>query len=163
VADENPPGVDGGERDTLMAFLDYLRQRVLTKLSGVGDDVAHLSDLPSGTSLYWLGTHMAAVEINQFQRIVDGRTDDAIVPPPPPPAEHDRMADVLARYRAACDESRRILQIWDDLGARTRGVTRRTGEYRTVRWVLVNTINETARHLGHLDILRERLDGTTGM
>jgi uncharacterized damage-inducible protein DinB len=161
VSDIGPPATDGSERETLVAFLDYLRERVLEKLADVDDDRARQQSVSSGTSLYWLGTHMAAVEINQFQRVLDGRDENRLVPPPPP-QDNDPMPDVLARYRAACGESRRILSTFDDLGEMGRGVDRRTGDRRTVRWVLTHMIEETARHAGHIDILREQLDGLTG-
>jgi hypothetical protein len=162
VNDVGPPSVDGDELATLTAFLDYLRDRIVAKLTGVDDAAARTSQVASGTTIYWLGTHMAAVEINQSQRILDGRAEDALVPPPPPAAEHDSMTDVVARYESVCDESRRILSGFDDLGAVGRGVDRKTGGARTVRWVLTHLIEETARHAGHLDILREQLDGSAG-
>lgn len=161
MSDIGPPATDGSELETLFAFLDYLRERVLKKLADVDDDTAREQLVPSGTSLYWLGIHMAAVEINQFQRVLDGRDETRLVPPPPP-QDSDRMPDVLARYRTACGESRRILSKFDDLGELGRGVDRRTGDRRTVRWVLTHIIEETARHAGHLDNLREQLDGRTG-
>jgi hypothetical protein len=158
--DRVPPPDDSDERSTLTAFLEYLRDCVVSKLEGADDKGSLESALPSGTSIYWLGTHMAAVEINQFQRILDGRSVDEIVPPPPPP-DVDTMQAVVDRYQAACAESRRILASFDDLGAMGRGVGRK-GDRRNVRWVLTHMIEETARHAGHLDILREELDGATG-
>lgn len=162
VPDRDPPESGIDERSTLTEFLDYLRQSFAAKLAGFDDDAAHESHLPSGTSLYWLGVHMAAVEINQFQRVLAGRDDEALVPPPPPNPHEDRMSEVRRRYEAACAESRLILTEFDDLATLGRGVGRRSSERRTVRWVLVHMIEETARHAGHLDILREELDGVVG-
>lgn len=162
VTDIPPPSLDGDERAMLNGFLDYLRSRVAAKLSGVDDDLARRPQVSSGTSIYWLGTHMSAIELNQFQRILDGRPDDQLVPPAPPPPDEDRMSEVLARYDTACRESRSILAGFDDLGTLSNGVDRRTGERRTVRWVMTHMIEETARHLGHLDILREQADESTG-
>ena len=161
MADVVPPPSDGSERETLVAFLEYLRSRIVAKLTGIDDDASRRSALPSGTTIYWLGTHMAAVEINQFQRVLDGRSEGALVPGPPPPADEDRMADVIARYEATCEESRQILASFETLDVLGRGRGRK-GDVRTVRWVLTHMIEETARHAGHLDILREQLDGTTG-
>lgn len=159
--DRIPPPDDRDELTTLTAFLDYLRGCIVAKLEGAEDERAKRSQVPSGTSIYWLGTHMAAVEINQFQHILDGRSPEEIVPPAPPDAEVDTMSAVVERYQVACAESRRILSSFDDLGVMGRGVGRK-GDRRTVRWVLTHMIEETARHAGHLDILREQLDGTTG-
>jgi hypothetical protein len=159
--DRIPPPDDADERATLTAFLEYLRACCVAKLDGVSEDAAKQAQVPSGTSIYWLGTHLAAVEINQFQRILDGRTAEAIVPPAPPDVEEDTIGAVIERYQTACEESRRILATYDDLGEMGRGVGRK-GDGRSVRWVLTHMIEETARHAGHLDILREQLDGTAG-
>lgn len=159
--DRIPPSDDSDERTTLTAFLEYLRGCIVAKLEGVDDDGSKQSPLPSGTSIYWLGTHMAAVEINQFQRILAGRSPEAIVPPAPPAPDVDTMQAVVDRYQTACAESRRILASFNELDAMGRGVGRR-GDRRNVRWVLTHMIEETARHAGHLDILREELDGSTG-
>lgn len=157
-----PPQVRGDERTVLTTSLDYLRARVVEKLAGVEYAALHASTLPSGTSMYWLGTHMSAVEINQFQRIIAGRADADLVPPRPPPPSEDTLAQVLARYERACHESRSILSDFPKLDSIARGVDHRTGERPSIRWVLVHMIEETARHAGHLDILREQIDGATG-
>lgn len=159
--DRIPPPDDADERTTLTAFLEYLRDCVIAKLDGVADDRSKQPQVPSGTSIHWLGTHLAAVEINQFQRILHGRPAEQIVPPAPPDVADDTMDAVIERYTIACAESRRILASYDDLATIGRGVGRK-GDRRTVRWVLTHMIEETARHAGHLDILREQLDGTTG-
>jgi len=162
VTDVGPPIVDSDERATLTAFLDYLRLRVVAKLTGIDDDAARTVQVPSGTTIYWLATHLTAVELNQFQRILDGRAEELLFPPPPPPPDIDVLGDAIRRYETACAESRRVLAGFDDLGATGRGLDRRTDLPRTVRWVLTHTIEETARHAGHLDILREQLDGQAG-
>jgi hypothetical protein len=162
VPDVDPPHVEGDERATLTASLDYLRSRVVEKLVGVDEVNLRVSTVPSGTTMYWLGTHMSAVEINQFQRIIAGRPDSQLLPPAPPPPDEDDLTQVLARYTTACEESRRILDACADLDQLAAGVSRRTGNRPTVRWVLVHMIEETARHAGHLDILREQADGSIG-
>ena len=121
MADEpSLPGVTGGEREHLTAFLDYLRGSALRKLSLVPEELARRQLVPSGTSLYWLAVHLTAVEINQFQRLLDGRSDDELLPPRPGPSDTDEAA--LRRYQLACDESRRILESRADLSALSMGV-----------------------------------------
>jgi hypothetical protein len=69
------------------------------------------------------------------------------------------LDDLVALYEAACERSRQAAagRELDDVGA----VERRDGPF-TLRFALVHMLEETARHLGHLDILRELLDGSTG-
>ncbi|HEV2369724.1 MAG TPA: DUF664 domain-containing protein [Acidimicrobiales bacterium] len=153
--------VEADERQTLYAFLDYLRGCVAAKASDVPESTGRREVVPSGTSVYWLVSHLTAVEINLFQRILDGRAEEALVPPRPS-LEGDRLDFALARYQVACAESRSIAESFPDLGVRGRGVERRTGQPRTVRWIFIHAIEETARHAGHLDILCEQLDGRTG-
>jgi hypothetical protein len=157
--DENPPFIDADERESLCAFLDYLRECVVRKVGGVEDDAAARQMVPSGTSILWLITHLTAVEINQFQRMFAGRAESELVPLPPP--SDDQLELAVTRYQRACDESRSILATTADLATMAAGKSRR-GHQATLRWTLLHTIEETARHLGHLDILREELDGATG-
>lgn len=159
VPDRRPPVVASDERGTLLTALDYLRECVVAKLDGVDEAAARRPLVPSGTSLLWLAVHLTAVEINLFQRILVGRSTDALVPAPPPTA--DTLALALARYAQACAESRRITDQLTDLGHQAVGYDRQ-GNHPTLRWLLTHGIEETARHLGHLDILREQIDGTTG-
>lgn len=151
--------VDADERASLAGCLDYLRSCVVAKLAGVDEEAAARPQVPSGTSLLWLAQHLTAVEIQQFQRVFAGRPAAEIVPPPPPP--EDRLVLAVARYGVACAESRMIVAGCVDLGQRAAGRDRQ-GEQPTLRWVLVNAIQETARHAGHIDILREQVDGVTG-
>ena len=72
-------------------------------------------------------------------------------------ADGESLAEIVADYEAACRESREVLERYG-LDDRCRG----GGGTQNVRWVLVHMIEETGRHCGHLDILRELLDGTTG-
>ena len=153
--------VDADERGSLGACLDYLRSCVVAKLAGVDEGAAARPQVPSGTSLHWLAQHLTAVEIQQFQRVLAGRPAGEIVPPPPRPLPDDSVALALARYETACAESRTIVAGCPDLGRRAAGRDRH-GEQPTVRWVLLNAIQETARHAGHIDILREQVDGATG-
>jgi hypothetical protein len=160
LVDENPPMVDGDERATLCSFLDYLRACVPRKVEGLREADAWRAMVPSSTSVAWLVTHLTAAEVNLFQRMFAGRLEAELVPPEPP--TDDRLDLAVARYLAACEESRTIVDASGDLGAMATGRTRK-GRQATLRWTLVHTIEETARHLGHLDILREQIDGAVGL
>ena len=67
-----------------------------------------------------------------------------------------------ARYRAACERSRAVVRATSDLDRRSVAVSRRSGEPFDLRWVLLHMIEETARHAGHADLLREAIDGRVG-
>src|SRR5207245_1468394 len=111
------------ERNTVLAFLDYLRESVVAKLRDVPEVLARKALVPSGTSLYWLASHLTAVEINQFQRTLDGRAESDLVPSPPPANDSHEMA--VSRYELACAESRSIVESFPDLGMPGRGRDRR--------------------------------------
>ena len=99
----------------------------MAKLDGVPDESSRKA-LPSGTSLYWLATHLTAVEINLFQRILEGRPDDRLIPPRPPAPPDDVLEDAVVRYQLACTESRAVLDSFPDIGVEGRGRDRRTSE-----------------------------------
>jgi hypothetical protein len=68
------------------------------------------------------------------------------------------LRTLRAEYRAACSTSNEIIAAVGDADA---SVTR-NGKTRDLRWVLLAVIEETARHAGHADIIREQIDGQTG-
>jgi hypothetical protein len=110
--------------------------------------------VPSGTNLLGLLNHLTYVERSTFlgERVTDWLATFTADP-------NDRVADVVARYREAVSDANEVLDACSDLAApvRTPG---RGGP--AVRWALAHMIEETGRHAGHADILRELIDGTTG-
>jgi hypothetical protein len=72
------------------------------------------------------------------------------------------LGRLLAEYRASCDQLRQLVAPLD-LDTASRGALSWRSEPVTLRWVLMHLIEETARHNGHIDILREMADGVTGM
>jgi len=149
----------GAEKESLKVSLDRHRDAVLWKLEGLGDDDLRRPMVPSGTSLLGLVKHLAAVEYgwfcDTFGREIEPLPfddDDLRVRP------EETTADILAFYgraRAAAD------QAIDELDVEDTG-TAWFGEAVTMRWVLIHMIEETARHAGHVDILRELIDGMAG-
>jgi hypothetical protein len=78
-------------------------------------------------------------------------------------AVDDTPEELLALYRAACDRSRAVVAEYDDLAALSVAESRVEAEgYFSLRWILLHMIEETARHAGHLDAIRELLDGEKG-
>ncbi|MDK1474363.1 DinB family protein [Streptomyces sp. 549] len=158
--DLRPPSLNADEKTTLVVFLDYLRQSVASKAAGVSDEEGHAPRVPSGTSVLGLVKHLTAVELNWFVWAYTGADvppwDDESAPAPAETAE-----SLLAAYRDAVERCNRIVRDCADLdvpGARSMRET----PPPSMRWILVHMIEETARHAGHADILREQIDGSTG-
>ncbi|MEU9974659.1 DinB family protein [Streptomyces sp. NPDC051014] len=152
-----------GEKDTLHASLDRHRDAVLWKLEGLDDEQLRRPMTPSGTNLLGLVKHLASVEygwsVESFVGEVeplwfDPYTDDDLTVGPGETTR--RILDFYGRARAAADAviTGRPLDALGRPGWRDHEVS--------LRWVLVHMIEETARHAGHVDILRELIDGATG-
>ena len=153
------------ERDHINRFLDYVRDCVVRKVDGVSDDDARQPRTASGTSIGGLVKHLTWVERGWFrwrllgeELVGDPCTDDD------PDADMrmepgESLVDLLADYARACDESREIMAARDldtfTVNPPMRGPV-------SLRWIGWHLVEETARHVGHLDILREQLDGVTG-
>jgi uncharacterized damage-inducible protein DinB len=167
-----PPPIpkQASERDTLVAFLDYYRELLIDKASGLSDEQLHTRLPPSTLTLGALINHAALVEDDWFT------LDFAGQPLPEPwasaPFEDDRdwefntahevpTEELFARYRSAIARSRDVLGVVDDLGELSQR-TGRDGEQWSMRWILVHMIEETARHCGHADFIRESIDGAVG-
>jgi uncharacterized damage-inducible protein DinB len=153
----------GAEKESLKVSLDRHRDAVLWKLEGLGDDDLRRSMVPSGTSLLGLVKHLAAVEYGWFCDTFGREIEPLPFDDDDPDADlrvrpEETTEDILAFYgraRAAAD------QAIDELDVEDTG-TAWFGEAVTMRWVLIHMIEETARHAGHVDILRELIDGMAG-
>jgi hypothetical protein len=145
------------EVEQLRAALNGLRAGVLRKLAGLSGEDARRSTVGSGTSLAGLVQHLTFVESMWFEEIVGGgkadRGDRSMRVDPSVP-----LRILRAEYRVACAASNEIIATVGDADA---PVTR-NGKTRNLRWVLLAVIEETARHAGHADIVRDEIDGQTG-
>jgi hypothetical protein len=155
----------GGEREQLAGFLDFLRATVVMKAKGLTDEQARRSLLPSELmTVAGLLSHLAYVEQYWFGIVFDGRLDPwAERMKTDVDAEFRAALDIplptlIADYEAQCQLSRDIVAKLDLDAAATTG----RGQPVNLRWVLIHMIEETGRHAGHLDLLRELLDGSTG-
>jgi hypothetical protein len=145
------------EVEQLRATLDGLRAAVLRKLAGLSDEDARRSTVGSGTNLAGLVQHLTFVESMWFEQIVAGRKatrGDRSMRVDPSVS----LRTLRAGYRAACAASNEIIASVGD----ARAPVRHNGKTRDLRWVLLTVIEETARHAGHADIIREQIDGQTG-
>jgi hypothetical protein len=77
-------------------------------------------------------------------------------------AAEDTPEALLALYAASCERSRAVYAAAESLDQHSVVGDRRTGAPFTLRWIMLHMIEETARHNGHVDLLREAIDGVTG-
>ena len=154
----------GPGKDTLLTLLDTNRAVVVWKLGGLSLEEASLPVVDSGTSLLGLVKHLAYVERWWFDDFFAGNTVDYPWSEEDPDAdfrieEGETVDDVISLYVEAVARSNELVAEaqMDDLSARSRG-----GEQFALRWIVAHMIEETARHAGHADIIRELIDGTTG-
>ncbi|NHA68308.1 DinB family protein [Phycicoccus flavus] len=160
----------GDERAQLLGFLAGQRDALRRKCTGV--DAAGLSAAhpPSTLTLGALLHHAAYTEDWWFTVCVGGGEMPPIWQALDVDADIDAEMTVsstmtpdalLARYDEACARSDAVLAQVPDLGQRARSRSG-PGEPGNVRWVVLHMIEETARHAGHADLLREAVDGSTG-
>jgi uncharacterized damage-inducible protein DinB len=163
--DRSAPVTDANEFDMLTGWLDHHRETLELKCAGLDEEQLKTRSVPpSSLSLLGLVRHMVDVERGWFRRTMLGED----VPPvyhcdARPDGEFDDVQDGdveadLAAWRAECDHSRRIVSGCTGLDQRSVG---RDGGFN-LRWVMTHMIEEYARHNGHADLLRERIDGATG-
>lgn len=152
-----------GEREILEAFLDDYRAAIVRKATGVSDEDARARLVRSATTLGGVVKHLRWVEHAWFQTGLAQRPADEL---PPRPSREDEfrlgpgetLAGVIEEYETECAQSRETAARYalddtfpdEDLGR------------CSLHWLYIHMIEETARHAGHIDILREQLDGTVG-
>jgi hypothetical protein len=159
---ENPPsGRD--ERETLIAFIDSYRDAVLIKLDGLDREQLCRRLLPSRTTLLGIVKHLIVVEEWWFECVLAGGPEPYEDPDDPDSewliTDADDPAAIVDEYRTRCARSNEIARSLPSLDDRGPGPHR---PEITARWVLVHMVDETARHAGHADIIRELIDGRTG-
>jgi uncharacterized damage-inducible protein DinB len=162
-----PPVAD--ERSALLGFLEH--QRELVRITSYGLTDAEAAATPSASALSVGGVirHLAQVE-RSWMDTVRGtpRTDPAAYMDSFRFSPDDVLEEVLADYAVAAQETEKLVADIDDLGQPVpvpRGVPwfPQDVDAWSVRWVLLHLIEETARHAGHADIVRESLDGAASI
>jgi uncharacterized damage-inducible protein DinB len=156
----------GGERETLRAYLEFHRETLALKCAGLTDDQLRLRTTPSPLSLLTLVRHMAEVERSWFRRVLDGQDVPLVWSP---------EGDFQAAYDTADAAPEEAFAAWQAEIAIARdieaaapsldviGVDRPSGDEYSLRRILNHLIQEYARHNGHADLIREGIDGTTGV
>ena len=162
-------GAPGTERATFREFLDYQREALISKVGDLTAEQARMTPTASSLSLLSLVKRSAIWERRWFQIIVAGRSFPDEWPEVPAGesdepdptfrlTDEDTIESVVDDYREQIATSNEILGTVD-LDARC---VRSAMVDESVRWVAVHMIEETARHAGHADIIRETIDGTHG-
>ncbi|WP_055481801.1 DinB family protein [Sphaerimonospora mesophila] len=155
------------ERATLATFLDYVRATVHAKCEGAAEEHARSAPLPTSplTTMSGLVSHLHWVEYFWFQVVFLGEEDRGPWTEDDPDRElrigvERPLAELLAEYEAQCARYRELVASHDLDDTAKRAFPQ--GRNVTLRWIIMHLIEETARHNGHLDILREMADGVTG-
>jgi hypothetical protein len=161
-----PPPPVGGERELLTAFLDWHRQTFALKCAGLSPErLSEKGIPPSGLSLHGLLRHLTGVERWWFRVQFAGEELPLLYySDEDPDQDFDSLdgdvTEAFALWESECERAREIVARAGSLDE--TGVRQRTGEPFSLRWALVQMIAEYARHNGHADLLRERIDGATG-
>jgi len=168
VNEADDPRADGGwdndERSVLLGFLSDRRLTLELKCSGLdAHQLARQSVPPSDMSLLGLLRHLTSVENYWFQNVIAGRTGDrlyldangadlafVVVP------DDEMVSEAWSAWRSEVARSDQVLAGVSDLGQLGEGTA------MPVREVIVHLIREYAQHLGHADLIRERIDGRVG-
>lgn len=158
-----PPPRRGSEREILAGTLDYLRTAIVRKAEGLTEAQARRAPVPpstmtpaglvkhlTGTERFWFSIDFAGLDLEHPWPEDDRHGAWAL-------AETDTLAGLIAAYRAECDRSDASVAGYD-LGDPARA----EGMDFLLRYAYAHMIQETARHAGHLDLLREVIDGTRG-
>ncbi|PKW07837.1 Protein of unknown function [Streptomyces sp. 1222.5] len=162
---DTPPSWD--ERTQLTTFLDYARATARAKCEGASPEDARRAPLPGSPLMTLCGliNHVRWVEYYWFQVVFLGEEDEGPWTDEDPDREMRIAVDIpLAQLLTEYEEQSaryRELVAATDLDAEAKR-SMRDGRHPDLRWVLLHLIEETSRHNGHLDVVRELLDGTTG-
>jgi len=158
----------GGERAVLDHWLDLYRHTALLKIAGLdAEQLTRCAVPPSSMSLVGVLRHLTEVEAYWLRVVLleEHDTPDYYCTAASQDGDFDDIdpataaADV-ATYQAEVVLTRANAAAWTDLAVPVRGL--RQGKQVNLRWILTHLIEEYARHLGHMDLLREVVDGRTG-
>lgn len=161
-----PPFV-ADEATSLASWLDFQRATLIGKCDGLDDAALRTASVPPSTmTLLGLVRHAAEVERNWFRRVLAGEELPGIFASAPSAQGHDGgfdldeggLDDALVHWRREVDAARR-----NCAGRDLDETSPFAGAEVSLRWILTHMIGEYARHNGHADLIRERLDGRTGV
>jgi uncharacterized damage-inducible protein DinB len=170
IPEREEPSTTADERGMLDGWLDYHRATLLTKCAGLTDEQLRTRSVePSGLSLIGLLRHMTIVEYAWFEKVFTGAPERDLYSSPDDVDYEINAVDeatgehAYAEFMKACAESRRLTEdrSLDEIVDYTRPGGNTVYRY-SLRWIVTHMIEEYARHNGHADLLRERIDGKVG-
>ena len=157
------PPEAAGERETLTGLLDFLRATVVHKVAALIDEQAFSRPVPAsqltpaslvkhltGVERFWFSIDFAGLDVPWPWPEEDPHGGFPILP-------GDTLSAIVAGYVEECERSRQAIA-----DASLDDLARGEGMNFNLRYALAHMIEETARHCGHLDLLRESIDGQTG-
>lgn len=154
----------------LEAWLDFHRATLVLKCSGLKDDQLRLaSAAPSSMTLLGLVQHLAVVERNWFQHVFAGQDLPAVLEESNVDGfalvEDRGLEEAMAIWQKEVDRGRELIAAasLDDVGHLSEQDAGHVGDAGvSLRWIMIHMIEEYARHNGHADLIRERIDGFAG-
>ena len=158
------------EREALLMWLDYHRQTLLWKLEGLDDEQLRRPMVPSGLTLLGLVKHLTEVEYGWFARKFGREGGPKLFDYTNDPDadfhvhEDESTEEIVSAYVKACERSNQIFADAASLDETFKEQRLGPDDIRDIdlRWVMIHMIEETARHNGHADIIRELIDGSIG-
>ncbi len=155
------------ERDCLLAFLGEQRAALRRATHGLDNNQARATPSTSGLCLAGLIKHVTSTEENWIGTLTKHHTASAEQSGGFDLTDRDGLPQVLEHYQLTAQRTESIVVAVDDLGTLVPisylNPRMPAGLMRSARWVLLHVIEETARHVGHADIIRESLDGATAL
>lgn len=157
------PPLRANEKDALVVRLDFLRETVVNKVAGLSTAQATTTSVPPSTltpagivrhlmcsERWWFAIDFAALDVPEPWSTEDEEGGFDLKP-------GETLASVVRTYLAECARSNEVIAAHD-----LDEVARSDGMDFDLRYALVHMIQETGRHCGHLDLLREAIDGSVG-
>ena len=169
ATDRARPAQDADEREMLTGWLEHHRGILIWKCEDLtAEQLRQRAVPPSALSLLGLVRHMAEVERGWFRQVFLGEDvphlyegsagEDADFND----VDQADPAEAFDAFERECGASRRVLAQAPSLDVFGRQASELTGQPWSLRWIVTHMIEEYARHNGHADLLRERVDGRTG-
>ncbi|MFD9790153.1 DinB family protein [Streptomyces sp. NPDC059070] len=167
MPERQEPALDADEATMLSGWLEYHRETLAAKCSGLTDEQLRTASVPPSTlCLMGLMRHMSEVEQHWFANVFGGNSDGPyyFTDEDPDgdfhPGPEATQAEALATWRGEVANSR-AHAAGHGLDEMSKG-TSRNGSHFSLRWIYTHMIEEYARHNGHADLLRQAVDGSTG-